>query len=83
MIISTGEYYSSSSSSSSFPHEEKSNWDMLLSGPNVTSTSMPYDGAIFVNAIRAMVREIKFFLKIIKKFKVSNIGLVRSSSNIG
>ncbi|CAK5061219.1 unnamed protein product [Meloidogyne enterolobii] len=52
MIISTGEYYSSSSSS--FPHEEKSNWDMLLSGPNVTSTAMPYDGAIFVNAIRAM-----------------------------
>ncbi|CAK5076972.1 unnamed protein product [Meloidogyne enterolobii] len=53
MIISTGEYYSSSSSSS-FPHEEKSNWDMLLSGPNVTSTAIPYDGAIFVNAIRAM-----------------------------
>lgn len=44
MIISAAEY----------SLEEKSSWDMLLSGPNISSQTIPYDGVIFVSAIRAL-----------------------------
>jgi hypothetical protein len=51
MIVVTAE----SSSTSIFSQEEKNSWDMLLSGQNVISPIIPFDGTIFVSAIRAMV----------------------------
>jgi CCR4-NOT transcription complex subunit 1 len=54
MIVATSE--SSTSSSSIFPLEEKNNWDMLLTGSstNIISSIIPFDGTIFVSAIRSM-----------------------------